>query len=354
MGESDILLKISDAVKIFDDHTVINHVNLDLERGKFITFLGPSGCGKTTLLRMIAGFYHLDSGAILLNGKDIAPLPPQKRNTPMVFQEYALFPHMTVHENIAYGLRNRKVPKTEIATRVRSVLELVNLTGLEKRFPNQMSGGQQQRVAIARAMVNNSELLLLDEPLSNLDAKLRESVRVELRMIQQKMKITMLYVTHDQQEALSMSDKILVLNHGTVQQYGTPREIYFSPRTKFVADFIGTTNFISGQNEPVNGAAAFSYCGQKVIGDLNSTETGTITFSIRPESIRLSTQAVPGEVSLPCDVEHSMFLGEKVRYFLRDEADKEWIVDAFDTGTEALRGSVFMTWTAGKPHLVAE
>lgn len=354
MSQSDTLLQIKDVVKVFGDNTIINHINLDIERGKFITFLGPSGCGKTTLLRMIAGFYNLDSGAILMNGKDIAPLPPQRRNTPMVFQEYALFPHMTVHENIAYGLKNRKVSAEEIKKRVQEVMELVNLTGLEKRYPSQMSGGQQQRVAIARALVNNSELLLLDEPLSNLDAKLRESVRVELRMIQQKLKITMLYVTHDQQEALSMSDKILVLDQGNMQQYGTPREIYFKPHTKFVADFIGVTNFITGKNNSVDGKAAFAYCGQQIVGDEPSEAEGCeVTFSIRPESIQLTEDACGDSVVvIPCTVQQSMFLGEKVRYFVKDESNKEWIVDAFDTGMKELSGNIYMSWEQGKPHLV--
>ncbi len=187
---NDILLEIKDVVKMFGENMVIDHVSLDIERGKFITFLGASGCGKTTLLRMIAGFYNLDAGQILLDGKDISNLSPQKRNTPMVFQEYALFPHMSVEENISYGLKNRGIAKDEIIRRVKEVMTLVNLSGLEKRYPNQMSGGQQQRVAIARALVNNSQLLLLDEPLSNLDAKLRENVRVELRSYK-KIRITM-------------------------------------------------------------------------------------------------------------------------------------------------------------------
>lgn len=353
MSKSGVLLQIKDVVKVFGNNTVIDHISLDIESGKFITFLGPSGCGKTTLLRMIAGFYHTDGGSILMNGQDIAPLPPHKRNTPMVFQEYALFPHMTVFDNIAYGLKNRKIPNDEIQVKVKEAMELVNLSGLEKRFPNQMSGGQQQRVAIARALVNNSELLLLDEPLSNLDAKLRESVRVELRMIQQKLKITMLYVTHDQQEALSMSDKILVLDHGKMQQYGTPREIYFEPKTKFVADFIGTTNFLSGKNKASGGETAIiSYENQNVIGDQKFIEE-EVTFSIRPESIQLSKNPVEHKVNIPCKITQAMFLGEKVRYFAKDHQNKEWIIDAFDTGNQELEGDVYMSWEQGKPHIVS-
>ncbi|MEY8337171.1 ABC transporter ATP-binding protein [Lachnospiraceae bacterium 62-35] len=354
MSENNMLLEIRDIVKVFGDNVIINHISLDIEKGKFITFLGPSGCGKTTLLRMIAGFYHLDSGNIYLKGNEISSLPPQKRNTPMVFQEYALFPHMTVEGNVSYGLKNQKMAKSEISKKVKETLELVNLSGFEKRYPNQMSGGQQQRVAIARALVNSADLLLLDEPLSNLDAKLRESVRVELRLIQQKLGITMLYVTHDQQEALSMSDKILVLNKGNIEQYGTPREIYFKPKTKFVADFIGVANFIEGENEPEGGKAAFSYGGERVIGDETFEEKRKITFSIRPESILLSERREEGRVNIPGKVKHHMFLGEKVRYFMEDEMGKEWIVDAFDTGMDVHEGNIFMTILQGKAHLIVE
>lgn len=354
MSDSNVLLQLKDIVKVFGDNIIINHVSLDIEKGKFITFLGPSGCGKTTLLRMIAGFYHLDEGNIYLNGNEISALPPQKRNTPMVFQEYALFPHMTVEGNVSYGLKNQKQPKDEIQKKVKETLELVNLSGFEKRYPNQMSGGQQQRVAIARALVNSADLLLLDEPLSNLDAKLRESVRVELRLIQQKLGITMLYVTHDQQEALSMSDKILVLNKGNIEQYGAPREIYFKPRTKFVADFIGVANFIEGNNEPEQGMAALTYGGEKVIGDEALSDACKITFSIRPESILLSEEKVEGRVNIPGKVKHYMFLGEKVRYFVEDSQGKEWIVDAFDTGMTVYEGDVFITLQQGKAHLIVE
>jgi spermidine/putrescine transport system ATP-binding protein len=231
-------------------------------------------------------------------------------------------------------------------------MSLVNLTGLEKRYPNQMSGGQQQRVAIARALVNNSQLLLLDEPLSNLDAKLRESVRVELRSIQKKLGITMLYVTHDQQEALSMSDKILVLNHGEIQQYGTPQEIYFNPKTKFVADFIGTANFISGQNKSKSeGNALMIYDNQEIFADTKSSDE-KIVLSIRPESVKLSKDKIEGNININAEILNSMFLGEKVRYFLKDTQEKEWIVDAFDTGNVILAGKVFMSIPQGKVHLV--
>ena len=217
---SDLVLQLKQINKYFGRSHVIKDVNIDFEKGHFVTFLGPSGCGKTTLLRMVAGFYEPDDGEILLNGKRIERIPPYSRNTAMVFQEYALFPHMNVFDNVSYGLRVKNRPKEEIERRVKEALDLMQLKGMEDRFPNQMSGGQQQRVAVARALVMNPEVLLLDEPLSNLDAKLRESVRVELRDIQKKMGLSTIYVTHDQSEALSMSDMIVVLKCGVVHQTG--------------------------------------------------------------------------------------------------------------------------------------
>ena len=243
---SDLVLQLKQINKYFGRSHVIKDVNIDFEKGHFVTFLGPSGCGKTTLLRMVAGFYEPDDGEILLNGKRIERIPPYSRNTAMVFQEYALFPHMNVFDNVSYGLRVKNRPKEEIERRVKEALDLMQLKGMEDRFPNQMSGGQQQRVAVARALVMNPEVLLLDEPLSNLDAKLRESVRVELRDIQKKMGLSTIYVTHDQSEALSMSDMIVVLKGGVVHQTGSPQEIYFEPKTPFVADFIGESNIIDG------------------------------------------------------------------------------------------------------------
>lgn len=221
---SDLVLQLKQINKYFGRSHVIKDVNIDFEKGHFVTFLGPSGCGKTTLLRMVAGFYEPDDGEILLNGKRIERIPPYSRNTAMVFQEYALFPHMNVFDNVSYGLRVKNRPKEEIERRVKEALDLMQLKGMEDRFPNQMSGGQQQRVAVARALVMNPEVLLLDEPLSNLDAKLRESVRVELRDIQKKMGLSTIYVTHDQSEALSMSDMIVVLKGGVVHQTGSPQE----------------------------------------------------------------------------------------------------------------------------------
>ena len=348
---ADYVLQLKNINKYFGKNHVIKNVNLNFEKGHFITFLGPSGCGKTTLLRMIAGFYEPDEGEILLNGKNIEKVPPYDRNTAMVFQEYALFPHMNVFDNVSYGLRVKKKSKDEIEKRVKQALALMQLEGMEKRFPNQMSGGQQQRVAVARALVMNPEVLLLDEPLSNLDAKLRESVRVELRQIQQKMGLSTIYVTHDQSEALSMSDAIVVLKDGIVHQVGTPQEIYFEPKTAFVADFIGTTNLISLKGESGNQVAY----GGTVFTSSNPVKEGSeYVASVRPESAGLSKNPVENQVKLKAHITNTMFLGEKVRYFLRDALDKEWIVDAFDPGRTIHQGDVYVTFPAEKAWVIAK
>ena len=292
---SDLVLQLKQINKYFGRSHVIKDVNIDFEKGHFVTFLGPSGCGKTTLLRMVAGFYEPDDGEILLNGKRIERIPPYSRNTAMVFQEYALFPHMNVFDNVSYGLRVKNRPKEEIERRVKEALDLMQLKGMEDRFPNQMSGGQQQRVAVARALVMNPEVLLLDEPLSNLDAKLRESVRVELRDIQKKMGLSTIYVTHDQSEALSMSDMIVVLKGGVVHQTGSPQEIYFEPKTPFVADFIGTTNLLSVKGLGEN---TVSY-GNDRIPTAKSVNAGQeYCLSIRPECLKLVKEAVDGQVNV--------------------------------------------------------
>lgn len=305
---SDLVLQLKQINKYFGRSHVIKDVNIDFEKGHFVTFLGPSGCGKTTLLRMVAGFYEPDDGEILLNGKRIERIPPYSRNTAMVFQEYALFPHMNVFDNVSYGLRVKNRPKEEIERRVKEALDLMQLKGMEDRFPNQMSGGQQQRVAVARALVMNPEVLLLDEPLSNLDAKLRESVRVELRDIQKKMGLSTIYVTHDQSEALSMSDMIVVLKGGVVHQTGSPQEIYFEPKTPFVADFIGTTNLLSVKGLGEN---TVSY-GNDRIPTTKSVNAGQeYCLSIRPECLKLVKEAVDGQVNVKVTIQNKMFLGEK-------------------------------------------
>lgn len=348
---SDLVLQLKQINKYFGRSHVIKDVNIDFEKGHFVTFLGPSGCGKTTLLRMVAGFYEPDDGEILLNGKRIERIPPYSRNTAMVFQEYALFPHMNVFDNVSYGLRVKNRPKEEIERRVKEALDLMQLKGMEDRFPNQMSGGQQQRVAVARALVMNPEVLLLDEPLSNLDAKLRESVRVELRDIQKKMGLSTIYVTHDQSEALSMSDMIVVLKGGVVHQTGSPQEIYFEPKTPFVADFIGTTNLLSVKGLGEN---TVSY-GNDRIPTTKSVNAGQeYCLSIRPECLKLMKEAVDGQVNVKVTIQNKMFLGEKIRYFVNDSLGKEWIIDIYDPGRTILEGEAYAAFPFEKAWLIED
>lgn len=348
---SDLVLQLKQINKYFGRSHVIKDVNIDFEKGHFVTFLGPSGCGKTTLLRMVAGFYEPDDGEILLNGKRIERVPPYSRNTAMVFQEYALFPHMNVFDNVSYGLRVKNRPKEEIERRVKEALDLMQLKGMEDRFPNQMSGGQQQRVAVARALVMNPEVLLLDEPLSNLDAKLRESVRVELRDIQKKMGLSTIYVTHDQSEALSMSDMIVVLKGGVVHQTGSPQEIYFEPKTPFVADFIGTTNLLSVKGLGEN---TVSY-GNDRIPTTKSVNAGQeYCLSIRPECLKLVKEAVDGQVNVKVTIQNKMFLGEKIRYFVNDSLGKEWIIDIYDPGRTILEGEAYAAFPFEKAWLIED
>lgn len=239
-------IKTVDVVKRFGSVVALDKVSLNIRHGEFFTLLGPSGCGKTTFLRSIAGFELVDEGRIFFDDEDVTYVPPHRRNTGMVFQNYALWPHMTVYDNIAYGLKVRKFPREEIDKRVSWALELVHLEGFEKRTPHQLSGGQQQRVALARVLVIQPKVLLLDEPLSNLDAKLRIEMRAEIRRLQRELGITTIYVTHDQEEAMSISDKLAIMNNGRVMQIGDPVDIYFRPRNPFVADFIGQGTFIEG------------------------------------------------------------------------------------------------------------
>jgi len=240
-------IQLKDMVKRFGTLEAVSHVSLDIRDGELFTLLGPSGCGKTTILRLIGGFHKPDSGAIYFGDREVSAIPPYERNIGMVFQNYALWPHMTIFDNVAYGLKIKKTPRAQMNERVNRALSLVHLTGLEKRYPGQLSGGQQQRVALARALVLNPDVLLLDEPLSNLDAKIRQQVRTEIRKLQKDLAITAIYVTHDQEEALTLSDRIAVINHGKLQQLGSPRDLYQRPKNPFVADFIGVNNLIAGE-----------------------------------------------------------------------------------------------------------
>ena len=246
MTGNDSIIKIEHLSKAFGDKVVLDDINLSIRRGEFITLLGPSGCGKTTLLRMIAGFLKPDSGVILMEGSDISNVPPHRRPLNTVFQRYALFPHLNVYDNIAFGLKLNKVQSSEIETRVRKALKMVSMTDYEDRDVNSLSGGQQQRVAIARAIVNRPKVLLLDEPLAALDLKMRKDMQMELKQMHQELGITFIYVTHDQEEALTLSDTVVVMSDGKIQQIGTPIDIYNEPVNSFVADFIGESNILNG------------------------------------------------------------------------------------------------------------
>ena len=284
----DHLSKINKDPKTKKDFYAVHDVSLTIEPGSFATLLGPSGCGKTTILRMIAGFESPDEGEVYLGGEPINALTPNKRDTAMVFQSYALLPHYNVFDNVAYGLKIRKLDKATIHKKVMDILDLVELSGMENRMTNQLSGGQQQRVALARALVVEPGVLLFDEPLSNLDAKLRVNMRTEIRKIQQKTGITAIYVTHDQSEAMSLSDTIIVMQKGVVAQMGTPEKIYYEPVNEFVADFIGEANFLDG----------------KLLGRKDGKK-----LLLRPESVTLGDSGV-----LPCRVVLSTFMGSYQNY----------------------------------------
>ncbi len=304
--------KIYQDPKTGKDFRAVDDANIVIEPGSFVTLLGPSGCGKTTTLRMIAGFESPDEGEIYLGEQAINELTPNKRDTAMVFQSYALFPHYNVFDNVAYGLKLRKLSKDEIHKKVMNILDLVELEGMEGRMTNQLSGGQQQRVALARALVVEPSVLLFDEPLSNLDAKLRVSMRTEIRNIQQRVGITAVYVTHDQSEAMALSDQIIIMNKGVVAQVGTPQQIYYHPNSEFVADFIGEANFLYGKIESKNGNQGvmdINGCKVDVVDVENFTEGSEATLVLRPEAATLGDSG-----QLECKVLLSCFMGSYQNY----------------------------------------
>ena len=284
---NDKHLVIKNLYKNFGKTEVLHDINLEIEKGLFTTFLGPSGCGKTTLLRIIAGFYDVEKGAIYIGGNIINDIPTHLRNTTMVFQDYALFPHMSIRDNICYGLKIKKMENKLIESRLEKTVSYLDIESLLDRFPSQLSGGQQQRVALARALVMEPEVLLLDEPLSNLDAKLRMTIRAELRQLQKKLGITTIYVTHDQGEALALSDKIVVINNGKIHQYGTSQDIYFSPSDEFTAKFIGTTNILDGIVSVEGGTSIFKK-DDYLIEISNKYKSGLGKLCIRPEMIEIT------------------------------------------------------------------
>jgi spermidine/putrescine transport system ATP-binding protein len=312
-------VKLIDLVKRFADVTAVDGINLEMPAGEFFSMLGPSGCGKTTTLRMIAGFEQPTSGQILLDGDDMAYTPPHKRHVNTVFQSYALFPHLSVADNVAFGLKRQKTPKAALKQRVGEALELVQLSGYEKRKPSQLSGGQQQRVALARALVLKPSVLLLDEPLGALDAKLRKALQIELKALQQQVGITFIYVTHDQEEALTMSDRIAVMNDGRVEQVAPPEEVYEEPSTTFVADFLGVSNLMTATaHGGSNGHCRVMLGDFELLAGRGETQTsGDTKIVIRPERVRLEPHETTGENRVPGMVERIVYLGNANHLIVR-------------------------------------
>lgn len=311
---------------------VLKNISLHVRPGEFFAFLGPSGCGKTTLLRLIAGFNNAQSGEVLVGGRDLSRLPPWKRDVGMVFQSYALWPHMTVRRNVAFGLEERRLPKAEIESRVAAALELVGLSHLADRRPSQLSGGQQQRVAVARTIAIEPKVLLLDEPLSNLDAKMRVQVRRELRDLQQRLGLTTIFVTHDQEEANTICDRIAVMNDGVVQQVGTPMEVYAKPANLFVANFLGTANILPGRVVRNGDARIFEIEGGlniPVPADAEVPDGAKLVF--RPQHASLGAE-VPDALALPGIVTHTEFLGSTLRYGVRIGATEVLIDTPYHSG----------------------
>jgi spermidine/putrescine transport system ATP-binding protein len=306
-------IRLVGLTKRFDDVVAVDNVSLDIDRGQFFALLGPSGCGKTTTLRMIGGFEEPSEGRIELGGVDVAPLPPYKRDVNTVFQSYALFPHLSIFENVAFGLRRRGVKGGEVRNRVHEALELVGLAGLERRKPRQLSGGQQQRIALSRALVNRPRVLLLDEPLGALDLKLRKEMQLELKRIQSEVEITFVHVTHDQEEAMTMADRIVIMDGGHIEQVGTPTELYESPRTAFVAGFLGVSNLLEGTvvgEDRVKLADGTEVrCPREAFGG----RTGTVRIGVRPEKLRIG--GGDGN-SLSGVVTESAYIGVSTQYIL--------------------------------------
>ncbi len=336
-------ISIRNVVKRFGDLVAANDISLEIEKGEFFTLLGPSGCGKTTLLRCIAGFLDPEDGQIYFGERCVDGIPTHKRGVGMVFQNYAVFPHLSVEDNVKYGLKARKVPARAQKDRARQAIAMVQLKGLEQRLPNQLSGGQLQRVAIARALVIEPEVLLMDEPLSNLDAKLRVEMRGEIRMLQQKMGITTIYVTHDQEEALSISDRIAVMEYGVVRQVGKPWEIYVQPEDAFVAGFIGTTNMIDCELTAGAADRLVARSGQVSFGLAQPdglVQGAKLQLAIRPEAITICDVAEPipdGHWSLEGEIIRFEYLGSLIKYEVGFSGDVTLLVISYDAAPDKIK-----------------
>jgi spermidine/putrescine transport system ATP-binding protein len=328
---------LQNVTKRFGAVTAVAAVSLSILRGEFLTLLGPSGCGKTTLLRMIAGFELPDSGRVVLGGSDVTQLPPHQRDVTTVFQHYALFPHLNVFDNVAFGLERRHVARGEVSRRVAAALEMVRLGGLDERQPSELSGGQQQRVALARALVVEPRVLLLDEPLAALDLKLRKQMQIELKSLQRRLGISFVYVTHDQEEALTMSDRIVVMNAGRIEQTGRAEEIYERPETEFVASFIGVSNIIEGTVEESSAEHAVITVGVARVGaQADGAKPGDrVRVLIRPEKISISAETVPGVISARID--SAVYLGESTQWRVIIEGGQ--ILTVLEQNRERFRSS---------------
>ncbi|MDR1628591.1 MAG: ABC transporter ATP-binding protein [Oscillospiraceae bacterium] len=347
--------------KIYADHDghgsnhVVKDLNLSVYEGEFLTLLGSSGCGKTTTLRMVAGFEEATSGTIHVEGESVGSKEPFERDVNTVFQSYALFPHMTVHDNVAYGLKMKKVKKPEIKKRVEEMLELVQLGGFEKRYPSQLSGGQKQRVAIARALINQPKVLLLDEPLGALDLKLRKQMQIELKRLQKKLNITFIYVTHDQEEALIMSDRIAIMDSGVLQQVGDPTDIYENPKTKFVATFIGETNLFEGSVAEVSGDAIgiTVESGGFTVKGANFAAGELITVSVQPEKMLYSATPVPG-FALQGLVKDQVYVGSILKTIVVLSDGQEVKIERLAGQELPKNGLVYLFWNDADAKLIRD
>jgi len=348
-------LDINGLSKRYGDFYAVREVSLDIKDGEFLVLLGPSGCGKTTTLRMVAGFIEPTAGHVKLGGSEVTLLPPWKRNAGMVFQSYALFPHLTVAQNVAFGLEMRKLPRADIERRVEETLALVRLKGYGARLPRQLSGGQQQRVALARALAIRPDVLLLDEPLSNLDAKLRQEVRVEIRELQRQLGLTTVMVTHDQEEALTMADRLVVMNDGSVRQVGSQRDLYERPADRFVAGFVGRTTFLEGK---VEAPGRFRTDGGLTLACSSGGRPGRAALSLRPERVEITREAKPGlDNSLPGTVEFVSYLGALIDIHVRLSPSDRLVVQVAnrDGGFAPEVGqSVHVGWQASAAQVFTE
>ena len=347
-SNDEVVLQLTDVTRVFGGVVAVDNVSFEVNRGEFVTLLGPSGCGKTSTLRLIAGFLAPNAGEIQLQGELVNHVPPYERDIGMVFQSYALFPHMTVGENVGFGLQMRRVAKSEVGDRISNALALVKLVGLEDRYPHELSGGQQQRVAIARALVVEPAILLMDEPMSNLDALLRAEMQLELKQIIERVGVTTINVTHNQEEALSMSDRIIVMSTGRIEQSGTPREVYVTPANTFVAGFLGRSNIVMCEIESSSDHAAtvrIDGAGTLELAGINGAIGERVTFQVRPELIAIT----PEDSALSGEVIQSAFMGSWYEYVV-NVAGKDFLVHVPAAGGHTVYPSgtrVGLSWPSG-------